>query len=64
MTFGCVKVVSSILISLAALLPDVPPATVFRGRLVEERHGHGEEHRELGHWRTPGVELHSVVVVE
>lgn len=44
------------------LLPDVPPGTVFGGRLVEE--GHGEERRELGRRRAPGVGLHSAAVVE
>ena len=44
------------------LLPDVPPTTVFGGRLVEE--GHPEKRRELGRRRAPGVGLHRAAVVE
>ena len=44
------------------LLPDVPPTTVFGGRLVEE--GHPEERGELGRRGAPGVGLHRAAVVE
>lgn len=44
------------------LLPDVPPGTIFGGRLVEE--GHREERGEVARRRAPGIGLHGAAVVE
>lgn len=44
------------------LLPDVPPGTIFGGRLVEE--GHREERSEVARRRAPGIGLHGAAVVE